>query len=187
MKLVCHRIPGRYLSTTQKTEGGDMGEATYYMTVRFKSPEEAAEKMPSIEQFLLRVAECADAWQAHRPHAKEEAVKADERLRETYPDVFEILGIVPPQEEQEEGQNWMGLNYLAGQLDSPLGEHSMGDGYVFTKGNEVRISGTVWHFADWDGLQNAMIEHFGAVDARWLSDEYVPVDYHDMLSEAMGA
>lgn len=137
-----------------------MGEARYYGRLAFETPQEAEERADQVEEFLKRVREAEDMWQEVRG-----GKRGDDQLRKKFPDVFEKLKLKRPR-----GNTPDYCNYLAGELDSPFGE----DDYEFTvNGNEVRFAGTVWHFANWESLMDALMEMTGAVKSGWVSDEYI--------------
>lgn len=148
-----------------------MGEARYYAKVKFVSEEQAQEALPKIEAFLKRVSEAKNDWQGNRNGGKE----ADDARRQRFPEVFEYLKLEPP--ESKNGRPPDYSNYCAGLLDSPL---SSDDGEIFVRDNCVLFSGTVWHFANWESLMDAMKEHFGAVNAGYVSDEYTESDLYEL-------
>ena len=155
-----------------------MGEARYYMRVRFADADAAEEAAPRIEAFLRRMKAAEDFWQAHRSEAGFESA-----LREHFADVFEILPVPGSSQSQLYAND--PSNYYAGQLDSPAGatvEEDF-DFEINPHDNYVEFAGTVWHFADWELLTQAM-KHFGARAAGWVSDEYAEIDYYGMTAMA---
>ncbi len=146
-----------------------MGEARYYAKVKFGSEKQAQEALPKIEAFLKRVSEAENDWQSNRNGGKE----SDDVRRQKFPEVFEYLKIETPENDRPPDYS----NYCAGLLDSPL---SHDDGEIFIRDNYVLFSGTLWHFAQWEPLMLAMKEHFGAIDAGYVSDEYAEPDYYSL-------
>jgi len=140
-----------------------MGEAVYYAKVKFPTEEQAQEALPEIEIFLRRMSEAENDWQATRNSGKE----ADDARRQKFLEVFDFLELEPPEARYGRPPDYS--NYCAGSLSSPL---SSDDGVILVKDNCVLFSGTVWHFADWEPLMMAMKKHFGATDARYISDKY---------------
>lgn len=149
-----------------------MGEATYFAGIKFNNHKEAEDKLPKIEFFLKRMSEAGDRWQDTRGGGKE----ADDKRRTEFPEVYEILKLEVP-EEGLWGKDYS--NYCAGLLDSPYGE--LNDFVIFVRNEKVYFKGTVWHFADWQPLMKAMKEYFGAIEANYVSDEYVECDYFDLV------
>lgn len=140
-----------------------MGMAFYYAKLFFdrRTTDEDAEK---VSEFLRKLKVAEDDWQDTR--SKDEWPALWERNKE----VFLTLGILPELNLKPP------MNELAGQLDSPWIDD---DWYIFNADDFVAFSGEVWHFADWDDLGQALINLTGAVEFKWLSDEYI--EYYDIL------
>ena len=150
-----------------------MGEAVYYGRVKFESPEKAEEALPKIEEFLKMMRDAEDRWQALRGSQKN-----DEKLRIEFQEVFELLKLDRPVDEDGPFENSY-MNYLAGELDSPY-ERECSELIVY--GDSVVFCGFVWHLADWSRLMRGLKDRFGAIDAGWISDENVGNEvYYDSL------
>ena len=150
-----------------------MGEAVYYMMTRWPSADAAEKALPQVERFLRRMREAEDLWQEVRGGGKTEPERIAHRLSggETtyqalwgrFPDVFDALGL-----PKELGRNVSdGMNFLAGQLDSPFGNEGW---EIVREGKAIKFKGTVWHCAEWGPLSQAM-ESFGAKLVVWESNE----------------
>jgi len=144
-----------------------MGEAIYYAKVRFESQEKAEESLPKVEAFLKRMSEAEDKWQETRDGGKD----ADDARRLEFPEVYLALKLPKPENEFS--------NYCAGKLSSPYGQEYW---EIRTDGDCILFSGTVWHFADWEPLMDAMKQCFGAIVAGYLSDEYAETDIYSQIS-----
>lgn len=152
-----------------------MGEAIYYMKAVWNTPPEAEEAKPKVEEFLNRMHQAEDMWRETRNEGDHQA--AYEALKSQFPEVFEVLHITPPGDPGH--YDWRGLNFLAGLLDSPYDEECW---EIEHFDNEVRFSGEVWHFANWDPLAGALKETFGAKLSGWVSDEYVYPDFYSLIA-----
>lgn len=137
-----------------------MGEAIYYLKARWASKEDAEDAEASVEHFLQRMAYCEDAWQDSRGGGE----KAGLRLRADYRDVFDLLQIPLPEAGPHGAVDWS--NYLAGELDSPFIDP---DHVHEWEGAELRLSGEVWHSADWTHLADAL-KRLGAKKVVWRSE-----------------
>lgn len=138
-----------------------MGEAIYYLKATFESEDKAKEVFPKIEKFLDDAYDLYKDWQNNRPSDEEEAKKADSLLREKYTEIFQLLNLNYP-------ANYCNLNYLAGKISVPHEECRE----LYVDNNTIKLSGEVWHFADWDNLADVFYA-YGADTVRWLSDEYI--------------
>lgn len=135
-----------------------MGTAFYYGKLTFESEQAAQENLEIVTEFLHKLAEAERDW--HNSRRKSDSQGLWLRNRE----VFETLGI-PEDIEVDEC-----MNQFAGKLDSPF---TCGDENIFLYANEIRFSGEVWHFAEWDYLGAALRKITPAVKFGWISDEYV--------------
>ena len=146
-----------------------MGEAIYYAKVKFESQEKAEEALPKIEAFLKRMREAEDRWQETRDGGK----AADDARRQEFPAVYDFLKLESP--EPRAGIDADYSNYCAGELSSPYGSEAW---EIQVIDRAVCFCGMVWHLAGWGRLMSAMVEHFGAIAAGYISDEYAEPDYY---------
>lgn len=149
-----------------------MGEAMYYMKAKWPSEELAKEALPKVRALLERMADAEEAWQAERPPVQAKAA-ADASLWARYGDLFEALSI----SMLEPGADLRALDYLAGHLCSPASDP---DWKIEQNGSYIMFHGTVWHFANWDGIGKTL-KKLGAIAWDWLSDESITVDHYSLL------
>jgi len=164
-----------------------MGEAIYHLKARWPDAKSAKAALPKVKKFLIDMAKAWGDWQNNRgfpltPRGEKPKPKpAADYFKVTFPKkhgrVLEMLGIVLHPEDDPT------MNQLAGKLNSPVrlphGKKSTAkefkDEWIQLQGPIIYIHGEVWHFADWDPIANALVEHFGAKTAKWISDEYANV------------
>jgi len=144
-----------------------MGEATYYLKARFESAEAAQQSLPKIKEFLEQMAKAENDWQTLRGQKDRSVSELFAQLKTKYPNVFELLELAKLFER--EGNGDISMNFLAGQLSSPAGDT---DWEIWRNGAVIGFHGTVWHYANWEPLVQA-IKRLGAQSANYVSDEYL--------------
>lgn len=152
-----------------------MGEATYYMKIKFKTSRLAIDALPKIREFLHQGAQAHDYWQLNRykyydknhPKYNETTVDSNfqfwENLRNKFPIIYEYLSEMDLSDDYN--------NALAGLLD--FGDEESINRSIFVRKKYVLYSARVWHFADWSYIGKYICAHFGALDFKFISDEYL--------------
>ena len=170
-----------------------MGEATYYGVVTFESVELAEQRGPVVEEFLTWVARAWDHFQNLRENKTlEEAKQSEATLRADFAELFKMMELPPIDWEHgaitvtygpRTGEKMydLALNYYAGKLDAP---DFNDDGEIIIDYEEVRFSGTVWHFANWEVFRPAILKIPGVLSFSWISDEHIVNDYYDLARRA---
>lgn len=166
-----------------------MGEATYYGKLRFPSEAAAKKALVPFKRFCVECSRAEWFWQQHRdkdyprwgrlkPY-RGKRYKTDEEFWDAFEKKF------PRVSEYLKGAGndpaygkpiWRGdrNNGLAGMIE-PIGAEEDVN-YIRQDDNEISWSSTVWHFADWDPIIAYVEARFGC-EGRWLSDEYLDVEY----------
>lgn len=165
-----------------------MGEANYYAKLIFESEEEAKNALEEFKALCIDICKSEDYWQSNRgfvSSVKPIVEMTDEKFwdgfEKSYPLATNYLksleygrhGEVSPWGNDRN-------NGLAGLLE-PIGRIDDVEN-IHVRGNEIRWSSEVWHFADWDPFIK-YCQHYlkGCEGGGWLSDEYVEVDYYEMI------
>lgn len=141
-----------------------MGEAEYYLKARFESEEKLKELYPKIKEFMYQGAASYDWWQENR------GMQCDKfwvEFKKKFPMVYTYLGDL---------KNKDCNNGLAGSLD--FGSKEDVDFNLSMNGDVLTYYATVWHFASWYLLKEAILK-IGAIRAGWISDE--DIDPFDLL------
>lgn len=146
-----------------------MGEATYYMKARFSSEEAAQAALPKLKAFIDEGLKAEEWWQDHRDWQREDALgpaKFFEEFQTRFPQVYLYL-------KDQCGHDFKDCNNrLAGLLN--FGDEETDP---YQEDDQIRFSGVVWHCADWTAYENWLRDVLGAVNAGWVSDEYIdPMD-----------
>jgi hypothetical protein len=135
-----------------------MSEATFYAKIKFATNQEAMNALPKIKAFLEEGIEAFEWWQQNKTN---EAIFW-KGFETKFPNISDYLKT----QTKAWGENCNSA--LSGCLDFNFE-------YIERpkSSREVRFSGLVWHFADWDPLCIYLKTKFNAVEALWISDEYV--------------
>jgi hypothetical protein len=172
-----------------------VGEAVYYLKAELPPVADPAARLAEIRSFLAEGWAAAEFWQAFRGDPTAGPVRVGfgqvastlngygqeafwDEFKVRFPQVFDYCRLDPHLTYGDKN------NALAGQLDfvnpeGPFGgELEVWDEKV---GQTLRISGEVWHFADWDRLCRYIKQRWGAMRAGWCSDEYTEVDYYALV------
>lgn len=143
-----------------------MGEAIYYLKVRFKDTEEAKKALPLIKDFFVEGIKAENFWQKHR-HGKPENFWRVFQKR--FPLVYEYLDSTKLLNKNDCN------NSLAGCLDfmncsNKVAENKV-ESYVLIHGTSILYSAEVWHLADWDPMCSFIEKKFGATASDWVSSD----------------
>lgn len=164
-----------------------MGEATYYLKARFKSPAAAKKAEPLVLAFLQEAEKAGDYWQKNRGGISGPAKKADQFWKD-FADQFPLVTkyLKAPLFRQYKELTKGKWGYTKGE---PLfgGDHNNGLAGNMSFGSSesednLSVNGAVlayheytWHLASWDELCAWLKIEFGATEAKWLSEEYANV------------
>lgn len=139
-----------------------MGEATYYMKIRYDSPEKDAENHEKVKAFCLEGTRAEEWWQNHRSLSTQNFWPT---FKNMFPNVYQML------EDSGHAEGDCN-NALAGVIDFCTTEEEEWT-LPSLHGSEIRWQATVWHFADWGHQAGYFTTHCGADSAEWISDEYM--------------
>jgi len=151
-----------------------MGEATYYMRIRFPKGT-LKKKLPEIQNFFKEGLKAGDWWQKNR--GREDGASFWTDFEKEFPMVTEYVKTL----ESSKGVNqrpqpvWGNdhNNGLAGNLDFAGYESDIEQmGYEKTPhGDELIYSSMVWHFAEWGPLIDFVQKKWGGSKSAWQSEE----------------
>ena len=146
-----------------------MGEAVYYMTIRF--PKGVGTKvMPEIQEFLRQGVKAYDFWQDNRGRKNRKSFWKD--FEAHFPMIADYLKTSLPSVWGKDHNNGLAGNLSFGELDDIEHMSLKQTG----KGDELNYSAMVWHFADWGHLTKYVREKWGGLKEGWVSDEYKYID-----------
>ena len=138
-----------------------MGSAFYYLKATFPKPLKKKEK-DTITTFFLEGAKAEIWWQDNR--GRKDVKNFWIEFEKQFPTVCLYLKFMKLFGKDHS-------NGLAGKLD--FGTEEDVNNNLCTEGISLRYHAEVWHFASWDGLGAFLKSHFGAIDFKYLSDEYL--------------
>lgn len=160
-----------------------MGEAVYYMKIKFSDIGKAEKALPEIQDFFTQGYKAYDYWQTNRnkyceperpnsanPNEYRKHADKDfpfwQNFEEKFPMVYEYLGSFNEREDYNNGLS--GCMDFGGEEDIDNMEVRKVNGFGY-----IWYHAMVWHFADWEPLIEFIIYKWGADNADWVSDEHM--------------
>jgi hypothetical protein len=147
-----------------------MGEATFYLLAEFETKEDAKEAEEFARIVFDELAEFQEEWQIIRDIQDKPTKLRHKMLLKKFPLVAKYISLPEPPDDD------LPMNYLAGHCEISKNYCLEADGRY------VRLSDTVWHFADWDNIAE-FFYRLGAKRVVWESDEYF--DFFELLEERL--
>ena len=138
-----------------------MGSAAYYLKADFPAGVDLEKVRNDAEKALLALAKFNDAWQGCREESGSTPMQRVEQLKNLFPQVWEDFSLDAIEVKPDDRV----LNCFAGELCITSELH------LEVKGNQLRLSDEVWHFADWTRIE-AYFTKLGATNVASVSDEY---------------
>jgi hypothetical protein len=138
-----------------------MGTAVYYLKADFPTGVDMECILEKAKKALVSMSKFQDRWQELRDRSSGTPAQRVDLLKAEFPQVWIDFNldtvVVKPDDES--------LNCFAGEVD--ITEEMRLD----YRGNQIRLSDEVWHFADWTRIED-YFKSLGATKASSISDEY---------------
>lgn len=143
-----------------------MGSAYYYLKATFPKPLKKKE-VGAITKFFLEGSEAEYYCQQNL-----NLDKSPENFWLEFKKKFPIITLYLQSIHIFGG----GTEYLSGNINFGSDIENL-----YINGPSLTYYAEVWHFATWDPIGNFLISHFGAINYKYLSDEYL--DPIEMLEQ----
>lgn len=148
-----------------------MGEAVYHYKATFRSDALTEELQGRLRAFHIEASKAYDYWQDNRDIEPDLVENFWQVFKVKFPTMYEFMKL-----EALAGDK--SLNKLSGMMS--WGTEEDADNLSF-HGDIARYNANVWHFADWEKLGAFLKYKFGAIEFKWISEEYANVA--DMLDD----